>query len=228
MSFSTGWTMPTEGLSLLLDAANVKSYPGSGTSWYDLSGNGNTGTLTNGPTYNSGGYISFDGTNDLVSVADSAELRVSTDGISYGCWMRKDSGTGYDYYMKKTSEYMLRTPADAEAGDVEGFVYVDTDGSGSVNAEPRVQTGTELADDTWVFPIVTWDDDGSYILYIDGVAAHSNTKTGAVITTTNALEIGGNSSGYPDCDIAMAFVYQRALSSDEVEDIYEGTRGRFT
>ena len=53
----------TENLVLCLDAANSKSYPGSGTTWTDLSGNGNNATLTNGPTYSSanGGSIVFDG-----------------------------------------------------------------------------------------------------------------------------------------------------------------------
>ena len=59
----------TDGLVLCLDAGNVKSYPGSGTTWTDLSGKGNTGTLTNGPTYSSanGGSIVFDGVDDRVS-----------------------------------------------------------------------------------------------------------------------------------------------------------------
>jgi hypothetical protein len=59
----------TNGLAVCLDAGNLRSYPGSGTAWYDLSGNGRTGTLTNGPTFNSsnGGGIEFDGDNDRVS-----------------------------------------------------------------------------------------------------------------------------------------------------------------
>ena len=50
----------TDGLQLYLDAANVKSYPGSGTDWRDLSGNSNTSSLVNGPTYSSddGGGLS--------------------------------------------------------------------------------------------------------------------------------------------------------------------------
>ncbi len=58
----------TNGLVLNLDAANIKSYPRSGTTWRDLSGLNNNGTLTNGPTFNSanGGSIVFDGTNDLI------------------------------------------------------------------------------------------------------------------------------------------------------------------
>ena len=61
----------TDGLVLCLDAANRKSYPGSGTTWTDLSGRGNTGTLTNGPTYSSanGGSIVFDGTDDIVNTS---------------------------------------------------------------------------------------------------------------------------------------------------------------
>ena len=51
-----------DGLVLNLDAGEPSSYPGTGTAWTDLSGNGNTGTLTNGPTYSSanGGSIVFD------------------------------------------------------------------------------------------------------------------------------------------------------------------------
>jgi hypothetical protein len=58
------------GLVLNLDAGVSSSYPGSGTTWTDLSGNGNTGTLTNGPTYNSanGGSLVFDGVDDYVNV----------------------------------------------------------------------------------------------------------------------------------------------------------------
>ena len=69
MSLSRGPKIVTNGLVLYLDAANKKSYPGSGTTWTDLSGNNNTGTLTNGPTFdsNNGGSIVFDGTNDYVS-----------------------------------------------------------------------------------------------------------------------------------------------------------------
>lgn len=59
----------TDGLVLRLDAANLKSYPGTGTTWSDLSGNGNNGILTNGPIFNSdnGGHFVMDGVNDYVN-----------------------------------------------------------------------------------------------------------------------------------------------------------------
>ena len=66
MALSHSPSIITDSLILCLDAANTKSYPGSGATWTDLSGNGNNVTLTNGPTYSSvdGGSIVFDGTND--------------------------------------------------------------------------------------------------------------------------------------------------------------------
>ena len=69
MSLNHSPKIVTDGLVLCLDAASRKSYPGSGTTWFDRSGNGNNGTLTNGPTFSSdnGGSIVFDGTNDYVN-----------------------------------------------------------------------------------------------------------------------------------------------------------------
>lgn len=83
----------TSGLILNLDAGNVASYPGSGTTWTDLSGNGNNGTLINGPTFNSsnGGSIVFDGTDDYVSASNSMFVH-RTSNWTYSFWL-KFSGT---------------------------------------------------------------------------------------------------------------------------------------
>ena len=64
----------TDGLKVCFDAANPKSYPGSGTTWYDLSGNDNHGTLLNSPTFSSdkGGCFTFDGTDDRISFSSVA------------------------------------------------------------------------------------------------------------------------------------------------------------
>ena len=66
----------TDGLVLCLDAANTKSYPGSGTTWTDLSGNGNNGTLVNGVGYSGSnlGSLTFDGVNDYVSLSQNITL----------------------------------------------------------------------------------------------------------------------------------------------------------
>ena len=76
MGVFAGPEVVEDGLVLALDAGNTKSYPGSGTTWTDLSGNGNNGTLTNGPTYSSsnGGSIVFDGVNDFVDISNSFQV----------------------------------------------------------------------------------------------------------------------------------------------------------
>ena len=71
--------MVTSGLVLCLDAANTKSYPGSGTTWYDLSGEGNDGTLTNGPTFNPSGWIEFDGVDDYISISNPLSMQSNLD-----------------------------------------------------------------------------------------------------------------------------------------------------
>jgi hypothetical protein len=74
----------TSGLVLALDAADKNSYPGSGTTWTDLSGNGNNGTLVNGPTFSSanGGSIVFDGVDDYVTCGTNSSTLVSSMTIS--------------------------------------------------------------------------------------------------------------------------------------------------
>ncbi len=69
MAFFYSPNVVTDGLVFAVDAANKKSYPGSGTTWTDLAGS-NNGALTNGPTFDSGnnGNIVFDGSNDYVEV----------------------------------------------------------------------------------------------------------------------------------------------------------------
>ena len=85
----------TDNLVLSLDAANIKSYIGSGTTWSDLSGNNNTAALTNGPTFTSsfGGSIIFDGTNDTADIT-TIDLRTS---FTYECWVNMNVINGFSF-----------------------------------------------------------------------------------------------------------------------------------
>ena len=76
-----------DNLVLCLDAGNIKSYPGSGTTWSDLIGS-NNGTLINGPTFSSddGGVIVFDSTNDYVKCARNSDFAFGTGDFSISCW----------------------------------------------------------------------------------------------------------------------------------------------
>ena len=94
MSIGYNPSIVTDSLIVCLDAQNTKSYPGSGTTWTDISGNSNNGTL-NGPTFNSGeggaGLLSFDfdGTNDYVTLGTSINSGISNyKDCSFNIWVR--------------------------------------------------------------------------------------------------------------------------------------------
>jgi len=86
-SASIGSNIVTDGLVIMLDAGNVKSYPGSGLVWYDLSGNENNGTLDN-VIYD--GDMNFDGTGTVDGVTPGSNVIINenitnTSNYSNGC-----------------------------------------------------------------------------------------------------------------------------------------------
>lgn len=96
MAFNYSPKIVTNGLVLYLDAANIKSYVSGSTTWSDISRGGNNGTLTNGPTFNtgSGGNIVFDGTNDYAAW-DVSNLGLNVQGpYTIECTLRYNSTTG--------------------------------------------------------------------------------------------------------------------------------------
>jgi len=66
--------LPPVNPELILDASNLSSYPGTGTTWFDISGNGRNATLENTPTWNAGGYFELDGTEDWFRADDTAGI----------------------------------------------------------------------------------------------------------------------------------------------------------
>jgi hypothetical protein len=110
----------TSGLVLNLDAGNTASYPGSGTVWTDLSGNGYNGTLTNGPIYSSsnGGTIVFDGTNDVASFGNILNIGLSSWTMS--CWVKFNYVSGLAGIMGKTS---YRAYVGRYSFNLEGVIY---------------------------------------------------------------------------------------------------------
>ena len=99
MAFYRGPNVVTDGLVLALDAANTKSYPGSGTTWFDISGNNYSGSLTNGPTFssNNAGYIIFDGVDDYLIRTDSTLKNYTT--ITANIWMYILSTNSFETYF---------------------------------------------------------------------------------------------------------------------------------
>ena len=229
MSFNYSPRIITDGLVLYLDAANKKSYPGSGTAWNDLTRNGNNGTLTNGPTFNSSnlGSIVFDGTNDYVSVSDNATLNNLNGSISI--WFN-NNGT-YGVSGSGTSEIIGKHTA---GGSFNGyginitntnvFAYVK-----NTSTNYFTFTGGNIVNNKWYNATITYTNNGNLLLYNNGILV-GNRALGTLTTNSDPLRIGYANDPYWEPfngNISLSMVYNRVLTNDEIIQNYNALKGRF-
>jgi hypothetical protein len=171
----------TNGLVLFLDANNTNSYPGSGTSWYDLSGNGNTGTLTNGPTFNSanGGSIVFDGIDDYVNVANASSLNASAQTISV--W--------YNATVLPSRVATIVAKHDT-FGSYNGYHMYTANGTEIKVGSTTYYTGpnTGIAG-VWYHLTLAYTSNSSMTCYINGISS-GTTALGNLSISSNPLRIG--------------------------------------
>lgn len=213
----------TNGLVLCLDAAAARSYPGSGTSWYDIGGNGYTGTLTNGPTYDSsnGGSIVFDGSNDYVIGATTLNINNSVtmeawiyptsapSGVSGGGFIISNIG----YYLELKSTRVVRS-----------YFY----GLSS----PGYHDGTVAVSlNTWSHVVAVRNSSDSTIKhYINGTLDNTiSSITGTINNGLQNYQVGAYSGGSYSFTgrIATCRVYNTALSAAEVSQNFNALRRRF-
>lgn len=209
----------TNGLVLCLDAANPKSYPGSGITWGDVSGQNHTGTLTFGPSYSvsNGGTISFDGSNDYVSTTFNTALA----DFTICCWFRKTGG-------------ILQYERVVDKSYVNGF-WIGRDnnnanrwGGGVRESSNPYGRYVTLTDGQWHF-IVSRRQGTTHTIFGDGVSnSTSGTVSSTALDTTNLrLGIAIEGSNPILGNIAVLNVYNRALSNDEISQNFNALRGRF-
>ncbi len=215
----TGPNIVTSGLILQLDAANTKSYPGSGTTWTDLSGNGNNGTLTNSPTFSSanGGIFTFNGTNQFINCGNNSSIQITVGTIS--AWVRTTTpGASFRSIIAKQGAWGLF---------FNDGILVTYDWG---NAQTRT-TGLNIANGIWNHTAMTFTQtvgtpSNNAIIYLNGASVltttikHSNHNVNLQIAEANANQfLNGN--------IASAQIYNRALSATEILQNYNGTKSRF-
>jgi hypothetical protein len=230
MSVKGGPNTVTSGLVLELDAGNIKSYQSGSTTWFDKSGFANNGTLTNGPTFNSanGGSMVFDGTDDLVlRTANFAEL--PTTQLSAFLWI-KFSSLGAVYELLSQG----RTPTNYEGewiltatnvGGIPKFSFWDYN-SGYGFDNPRANT-TLVTNQWYYLGFVKNNTSGTF--YLQGIQDGTTTGISKTYTNTGYVLGGGyrDSAQYLSGNIAIAQIYNRALTADEVLQNYNATKTRF-
>lgn len=214
----------TNGLVFYLDAANYKSYVSGSTTWTDISGYNNNGTLINGPTFNSasGGSIVFDGTDDSVTCGTFTNALTSTTIVSYFCWF---------YLTRTTNEPLIfRTNSSFTSGwntyVVNGVLRSTL--RPSVGNNNNITLGTILAN-RWYYGGITCN--GTTITqYINGASVSSTPVSSININNGDILRIGGYNFGTQitmQGRISNVQIYNRGLSAAEVLQNYNSTKARF-
>ena len=229
----------SEGLILNLDAGNRASYAGTGTTWFNLSASNLNGTLTNGPTYAGTGsstYISFDGTNDYISIVPS--------GTSFTYNRSAFTVAGFTYMTSLPTSYfgVILSKWNTGAGNDNEFILNTTDGNifqfavdFDDSLTPDAQTNdyvvstTTIVANTWYYVAVTFDN-GVMKMYVNGVL--ENTVTASVSTvktnTNSSLDIGRfGTTYYSTGRRGLVQLYNKALSSTEVLQNFNFYRSRY-
>ena len=216
----------TDGLVLHLDAAQRRSYPTSGTTWTDLSGNANNGTLTNGPTYNSanGGSIVFDGVDDYVTIPNTSILKPSLPLTISVIQNIVTLGNGYVFTNNGSS-----TNYSGVSVLIGGVRFGNNGGSGVTS---RKDYYFDITLNTWQFITVVCNSVANPLIYINGQLANITATSGTATTvgySNSNIEIARRNIGgfYVDGSVANVLLYNRALSATEVLQNYNAVKSRF-
>ena len=217
----------TDGLVLCVDAANKRSYPGTGTTWTDLAG-GNDGTLTNGPTFSSdnGGSIVLDGSDDYVSVP-SFTSDLPSHSFSLELVFKWDSyGTDNVDFITAGADEELEIHTGGGAG-TNGLRFIPYDHPGS-ETQGTLDNPYIITDDINHI-VFTAEHSSPSKSYKSGELFLTSSTTSTITLTSSTFYIGRRGSGaYPlGGNIYILKVYNRALTADEVLQNYNATRGRF-
>jgi hypothetical protein len=225
----------TNGLVLCLDAANRKSYPGSGTTWTDLSGKGNNVAFGNGTIFSNlnGGLVSFDGTNDYASAAANSDFAYGTGDYAIEILMYATTlaqtgsypGAEHVIYAQTVggTNYLVMV---FNGSGIISFVYAASGGGTAVSSP----TNTIKAQ---VYHHVVVSRIGSNLrLYVDNNIAAEQTNTFNFSNTTYPPTIGNYSHSYGEIPFAgripIVRIYKgKGLTQAEIQQNFNATRGRY-
>lgn len=234
MAFNHSPQIVKDNLVLYLDAGSPKSYGGSGTTWTDISRNGNNGTLVNGVSYSNGAMV-FDGVNDYVNCGSN--LLIGRP-CSIGCWVRFNSIVGWQTIAgQDTSQatllgsfYFQKVNNSGETSgrtfNTFGIAFTNTSGNPifCYDSQP-VQTGI------WYNYYITMTTT-SIAVYRNGILVNTTNNSDSMATSSGVLYVGAGYYNetivdYANCNLESFQIYNRALSQAEILQNYNATKGRY-
>ena len=232
MAFRNGPNVITKGLVLCLDAGDKNSYPGSGTTWFDLSGKRNHGTLINGPTFSNtnGGGIVFDGSNDYAEIVNQMQFE-RTNSFSFCSWVKSSTASNTQIINNENTSYRGYQFMINSGGNLLLFLRNEP-GSNFIG----VVSSDTLSPNTWYHLACTYS--GSSLasgvsLYVNGipqtVTVSGDNLTRSIISNETTL-IGIRrpaTTGPFNGSIGLVQIYNRVLSAAEIAANYNAQKSRF-
>lgn len=224
----------TDNLVFNLDCSQKSSYPGSGSTWYDLSGNGVNGTLTNGPTYNSanGGSIVFDGTNDYTQFSSLPQgFQAGMTNYSISIWFKLNATIEAPLLeMGTTSNDFQRIMFWLTSGNPNRLYAL---GAGS-NSQYRFSS-VYLSQNTIYNAVYTYNHTGTvsklYINNVEDTGLTNSTSNGLLTSIANSFSIGGDNvythSYFQSANIYNVLLYTKTLSPTEIAQNYNAQKSKF-
>jgi hypothetical protein len=213
----------TNGLMINLDASQKNSYPGSGTTWYDLSGNGNNAIMYNGLGYDGGGWMDFDGVNDYCVITyDSGSMGAWSTGQTVGIWMYHNIASGRrNPWNQAYGGYGTWTH---ENGGSINYYY----GNAGSNTTPYTSLGSAaVPKNVWNYLCITRSA-STISWYLNGSLVNTASNIyGALVNTTADVSIGSGYAGYWQGRMGAVQAYNRALTAAEVLQNYNAQKTKF-
>ena len=233
-TLGAGPNLVTDGMTLFFDPANIKSYPGSGGTIYDLSPGGNNGTITNAVfDADNGGSLYFDGSGDYVTIEDYS---VSDDQPFTFCgWIKPVTGIESLTYAvvfalkADTTHWQVSYTSDSNYNIL--FAFAGT----STSVKTTSSSQDLIALNSWGHLAVSYNGGAkatvsNWKIYVNGqeVSITGAGSTGAATNETAlGYRIGGGTNNYFKGNITNCFFYNRALTEAEIVQNYNVLRGRF-
>ena len=228
MGVFAGPEIVEDGLVLALDAGNTKSYPGSGTAWTDLSGNGNNGTLTNMDGANldsaNGGSLTFDGTNEYISISNLGLSDHTIEG-----WFNSSDGSqggsSFETICSIIGNYDGGSSKYAFIGLIPNLTFRIDDG---VTSFTEVATVSYSAD-TWYHVALTYNaSNGVTRAYVNGNDIGGITYTTNIIFNSISYNISKTEANVYFSGLVASFkAYNKALSASEIQQNFNAIKSRF-
>lgn len=206
-------------LTLWLDPNNSASYPGSGSTWYDISGNAANITLANSPAYTSGtpSYFTFNGTTQFGTGSTANVLPSST--YTKSMWFQ------WNNYGFNNNIVSSDPGGHFTFGSGQNRIYSGHSDWGNYNAFGTVATFNL---NTWYYVAVTFDTAVGMKMYVNGVFDSLSTYSLSPRPGNGSVDVASfSTSNLLSGIIGEAFCYSRALSDSEVAQNFLATRTKY-